>query len=192
MKAITFDKIRFLRTIGLFSELTVFWTLLCIVADEFIGTNKVLVSGFGFLTLFATSIFLGQQIKIFTSLAFLVLLSVSTYLFGTFILEPLVGLTTDSMLLYSLANSLFVAVAMPTFLNKIINIEFRLATIIMTFFFLLLAYFIMHVYSANLNHALNFQPRLAVFSLFQFLLIIPLSLGMTVKRIPQENCSRRE
>ena len=187
MKGIAFDKIRFLRTIGLFSELTVFWTLLCVVADEFIGTNKGLVSGVGFLALFATSIFLGQQIKTLASFAFLVLLTILTYLFGTFILGPVVGLTTDSMLLYSLANSLFVAVAMPMFLNKIINIEFRLATIIMTFCFLLLAYFIMHAYSANLNRTLNFQPRLAVFSLFQFLLIIPLSLGMTLKRIPQTN-----
>lgn len=192
IEGITFDKIRFLRTIGLFSELTVLWTLICVVIDEFIGTNKELVSGIGFLTLFATSIFLGQQIKTFASFVFLVLLTISTYLFGTFILGSLVGLTTDSMLLYSLANSLFVAVVMTEFLNKIIGIEFRVATIILTFFFLLFAYYLMHFYSASLNDALNFQPRLAIFNLFQFLLIIPLTLGMTVKRISQKNFLRSE
>ena len=187
-KDISFDKIRFLRTIGLFSELTVIWTLLCIMADEFIGINKGFASGVGFLTLFATSIFLGQQIKTFASFAFLVLLTISTYLFGTFIL----GLTTDSMLLYSLVNSLFVAVVMTEFLNKIIGIEFRIATIILTFLFLLFAYSIMHSYGANLTRELSFQARLAVFNLFQFLLIIPLSLGMTVKRSSQTNPSSGE
>ena len=187
IKDIAFDKIRFLRTIGLFSELTVLWTLICIAINEFISTYNGLVSGVGLMILFATSIFLGQQIKTFASFAFLVLLTISTYLFGTFILGPLVELTTDSMLLYSLANSLFLAVVMTEFLNKIIGIEFRVATIILTFLFLLFAYSIMHTYSANPNRELNFQPRLAVFSLFQFLLIIPLTLGMTVKRSPQTN-----
>ena len=187
IRDITFDKIRFLKTVGLFSELTVLWTLICLATDEFISTNNGLVSGVGLMTLFATSIFFGQQIKTFASFASLVLSTISTYLFWTFILGPLVGLTTDSLLLYSFANSLFVAVVMTEFLNKIIGIEFRVPTIILTFLFLLFAYYIMHSYSAGLNRTLNFQPSLAVFNLFQFLLIIPLSLGMTVKRTSQTN-----
>ncbi len=187
IKDISFDKIRFLRTIGLFSELTVLWILICIAIDEFISTNNGLVSGIGLMTLFTTSIFLGQQIKTFASFAFLLLLTISTYLFGTLILGPLVALTTDSLLIYALVNSLFVAVIMTEFLNKIIDIEFRVATIILTFLFLLFAYSIMYSYNAGLNRELNFQPRLAEFSLFQFLLIIPLSLSMTVKRTFQPN-----
>lgn len=68
----------------------------------------------------------------------------------------------------------------------IITIGFRLATILLTCLFLLAAYFIDYTLSKTLDTTYNFHPRLTTFNLFQLALIIPLTLGMTLKKAGEQ------
>ena len=86
------------------------------------------------------------------------------------------------MVIYSIVNSFFVSITLTIFLNRIVGIDLKTLTIALTFSFLLLAYYLTNKLSDKLYIYINFPPRLTMFNVFQFLLIIPLTLGMTLKK----------
>jgi hypothetical protein len=160
---------------------------LCIETNEFTDRDKGLVTGIGFLFLFAVSIFLGQNIKKISQFGLLIFLTFGTFIAGSYILGLLVGSTTNSMVVYSIANSLFVSWTMIFFVNKIVKIDFKTQTIILTCLFLFLAYFFIDKLSESLYLDYNIHPRMTMFNLFQLALIIPLTIGMTVKKPVHNN-----
>jgi len=182
MKDITFNMKLFIRTVIIFLTLTIVWTALCILTDEFTEIDKGLISGFGFLVLLPTSIYFGQNRKSLTSFGFLTLLTIITFLVVSFILGPIVLIATNSMIIYSVVNSLFVSFVMTLFIDKIISIEFKTLTVVLTCLLLIFSYFIIENYSEKFYLNYNVRPRLTMFNVFQIALLIPLSIGMALKK----------
>jgi len=182
MADITFNAKGFIRTVVIFLILTTGWTVVCIETNEFTDRDKGFVAGIGFLFLFTTSIFLGQKLKKISQFGILILLTFGSFMVGSYVLGLLIGSTTNSMFIYSIANSLFVSWAMIYFVNRIIKIDFKKQTIMLSFIFLLLAYFLIDKLSDRLYLNYNIHPRMTMFNFFQLALIIPLTLGMTVKK----------
>ena len=182
MTNLIFNKKAFFKTIIVFLTFSTAWTILCIVTNEFTNRDKGFITGLGFLLLLPTAIYFGQDLKGLLVLSSLALLTIVTFLIGSYVLGSIVGLTTNSMVIYSIVNSFFVSITLTIFLNKIVGIELKTLTIGLTFFFLLLAYYLTDKWSDKLHVYSNFHPRLTMFNVFQFLLIIPLTLGMTLKK----------
>lgn len=182
MTDIIFSKKAFFKTIVVYLILTFGWTFLCIKTNEFTDTDKGFVTGVGYLFLFSASIFFGQNLKKISRFGYLTLLTFGTFIIGSYGLGLLIGATTDSMVIYSIANSLFVSWAMIFFVNKIIKIEFKTQSIILIFLFLLLTYSLIERWSDTLYLNYHIHPRMTMFSVFQLFLIIPLTLGMTMKK----------
>ncbi len=180
MNNLMFNWSNFLRTIIIFLVLTIVWTFLCIKYDEFTDIDKGLVSGLGYLILLAVSI--GQNFNHIGKIVFFIFLTIMTFLIGSYVIGPLIGFTTNSMILYSIINSVFVSVTMAFFLDKLRGIEFKKSTTILTFLFLLLAYFIIDQIEDFLYIDYDMHPRLTMFIIFQFALIIPITIGITLKK----------
>lgn len=178
MLGLKFRKILFVKTNAIFLALTILWTAVCTITVDFTNRDKGFVEGLGFLILFAFSIYLGQTIKRLKFLGSLVMLTIATFLTASFTIAPLVGLTTNAMLLYSIMNSIFVSIVMTVFVDKIINIDFMIFTCLC----LLGAYFLIDEFSNMLYMDYNIHPGMTMFGVFQLALIVPLTLGMTVKR----------
>ncbi len=155
--------------------------MLCRATDHFTDRDKGLVTGLGFLVLFATALFTGLKVKSLTTLIKLVIATIVLFLVSSFVIGPLIGISGNSMILYAIINSFFVAIVFTTVLHKIVGIAFRKATMIATMLCLLLAYLIDGALSPVLDLNFEFDPILTLFNIFQLFLIIPLTLGMTIK-----------
>jgi len=182
MTGISFNKKSFLRTLFLFLFLTTAWSIVSITTDEFTDKDKGLITGSGFLILLSASIFWGQKLKRLDVFVWITTLTISTFVISSFILAPLVGFTTDSMVIYAVVNSLFVSIIMTIWLNRFIQIEFKSLTIALTFLFLFVAYFAKEKVSEKLYLNYDIHPRITLFNIFQFALLLPLALGMTLKK----------
>ncbi len=182
MTGTSFNRKYFIRTVSIFLTLTISWTTLCIVLDEFTNKDKGLITGLGYLLLLSISIYFGQGLKRFVLFCYLAIITIVTFLVGSFVLGPLIGLASDSMVLYSIVNSIFVSIVMTVFVSKIVRIEFKVQTILLTCLLLLIAYFIIYRFSDKLFLEYNFHPRLTMFNIFQFALLLPLTIGMTIRK----------
>lgn len=178
----TFNKTLFIRTMVSFLAMTTLWTVLCIVTNEFTNRDKGFLTGLGFLVILSASICIGQKIRNLLSFISLTLFMIILFLISSFVLGPLIGLTVNSMIVYAIANSLFVSFATTMVLNKIAAIAFKGMTMILTFFLLLIAYFTFDGINHKLYIDYDFHPRLTMFNVFQLFLVIPLALGMNLKK----------
>lgn len=183
MKQLRFNVKSFLLTIFLFILLSTAWSILCIETNEFTNSDKGLVSGFGFLLLLPLAIFLGQRIKGIKWLGFLVGSVLLIFLIASLAIGALFGLTTNSMVVYAIANSFFVAMAMVFCLNKAAGIPLKWPTIFLTFLFLLAAYALIDRYDEEIYLYYHISPRVTLFNVFQLSLIVPLALGMNIKKV---------
>ena len=184
MISLTFNKRNFFKTILLFLILSAVWTFTCIQANEFTDIDRGFITGFGFLLLFSASLYFGQNRKPLRSFILLAVITIVIFLIGTFILGPLIGLSTDSMVLYAVINSLFVSISMTLTLNKIYGINLRYLTMALTFIMLLIAYLLISKFDEDDNYYLKYgvYPRMVMFNIFQFMLLIPLTIGITIKK----------
>jgi hypothetical protein len=146
-----------------------------------------LVSGFGYLALLSISIFFGQGLKGIPVLIYLMGIIGFTFLFSFFGIVLLIALNIDSEILYAIVNSLFVAVAITFGLNRAVRIDFKFYTIILTFILLFLGNVIIYLSDDFFSHNFNLSPRIVMYSVFQIALILPLALGMAVKKTNTEN-----
>jgi hypothetical protein len=191
MKNIAFNKFSFFTTILLFVVLTAAWTVLCVQYDEFTKGDKGLVSGLGYLLILSFSIFCGIKSKSIANLVLLTVLVILTFLIGSFGLGLALDAVTGSLVVYALVNALFVALVMTLALNKLSGIYFKWFTIGLIFVFLLVAYIIFVNLDDHLHLKYGLQPRLTMFIVFQFLLIVPLALGMALKSEDAGNESQK-
>lgn len=168
--------------------MTTIWTIACIKTDEFTDRDKGFVTGVGFLLLFSTSIFLGQGDRKIAQFVLITALTFATFFVGSYLVGLLIGLTTNSMILYSIVNSIFVSSAMTFFLNKIIGIDFKMQTVLLTTLCLLTGYLIIDKSSEHLYLYYHIHPRMTMFNIFQVSLIVPLTLGMTIKKPSHDIC----
>lgn len=178
---LTFNNRLFFKTILLFCSLCVTWTILCIMTNEFTHTDKGLITGLGFLLLFSSSFYFGQPLQGARTLLLLSLSFIVTFLIASFIVSAAVRMGTDSMLVYSICNSLFTSVVLTLLLNKFYGVQLKMLTVILTFIFALVSYYLMDSLNKNLYLNYNIHPRMTMFILFQGLTIIPLTLGLTIK-----------
>jgi hypothetical protein len=181
MNNLTFNNKSFLRTIVLFCFLNLIWTFLCIKTDEFTNIDKGLITGLGFLLLFSISFYFGQPLQNATTLLLLSLSFILTFLIASFIIGAAVQRAIESILIYSICNSLFTSVVLTMLLNKFYGIQFKTGTIILTFICALSSYYLMDRFDKKLYLNYNIHPRMTMFLLFQGLTIIPLTLGLTIK-----------
>ncbi len=175
----TFNTKILFRTIVVYLILTFVWTALCINYDEFADNDKGLYSGLGYLILFGISI--GQNFDHLGKLLFFTILSIFTFLISSFAIGPLVGFTINSMILYAIINSGFVAAVMVYTVDKLMEIQFKKVTFILTFTLLLLAYFLISNTQDYLYMDYDLHPRISMFIIFQFALITSLSIGLSIK-----------
>jgi hypothetical protein len=184
MIALTFHKRYFLKTLLIFLALSIAWTFVCIRTNEFTDRDKGLLSGLGFLLLFAASIYFGQPRKPLSHLWLLAVLTIGIFLTATFILGPLIGLSTDSLLLYAIVNSLFVSITMTRALHKMYGINLKYLTMAITGAMLLLAYLFMAKFDNDDTYYLKFglHPRIIMFNIFQFMLLLSQTIGLTIKK----------
>lgn len=179
MKNIIFYKVPFLKTIGIFLILSVVWT---IISLKIPATSII-----GFLIILSISFFFGQNIKglrrfVLLTISIFIIFFVTTFVVGGFLIEMENG---DNLI--SIISSLFIPYAMITLLNRVVRIDFKILTFVLAFLFLLLAYFYLvfnnYSYTYQYNNEIdNNIDFLIMFSVFQFLMIIPLTLGMTLKK----------
>lgn len=133
MKKVVFNKKVFIATIAIFIVLSILWTGLCIVTDEFTDRDKGFISGLGFLVLFAASISLGRPQKSISIFIILTGITILTFLVGSFGLGMLIGSFQSSLIPYVIANAIFVALTMTFFVNKFITIDYKRETRIAIF-----------------------------------------------------------
>jgi uncharacterized membrane protein len=182
MKRLTFNSLSFLLTLVFFILLSAGWSILCIATDEFTNRDKGFVSGLGFLLLPPLAIFLGQRPKGIQWLLFLVGCMLLIFLLASFAIGLLIAATTDSMVIYAIVNSLFVATATTFCLNKAVGIQFKRTTILSTFLCLLAAYALIDRYDEQLFIDHDIPIRVTLFNVFQLLLLVPLAVGMNVRK----------
>ena len=173
----------FFRTLGVFLLLTGTWTYLSIYTEEFTNRDKGFVTGVGYLLLFSFSIYYGQRMKDRESFLLIIVLSVSTFLIGSFVLGSLIGLLLGSILAYSILNSVFVDVVMTFFLSMLKAIDFLIPTMVLVWIFLTMAYYFVNRYEDQFYMSYDIHPRITMFVIFQSALIIPLALGLSMKKI---------
>jgi hypothetical protein len=183
MKKYHFDKKQFFTTIVSYLFSSLIWTFLCIRLNEFTDNDKGLVSGLGFLMLFSTSFHFSQKTKSFFNFLFLTLSIILTFLFASFIMAPVIGLTSNSVLIYAIINSIVTPIILTYILDKFYGIEFKGFTVGLSITFALLAYLIISIFSDRLHMLYDFNPRLTMFNVFQSLLIFPLTFGLVLKRV---------
>jgi hypothetical protein len=181
MPNLTFNKKHFFKTLLIFLVLTIGWTILCIKTDEFTDRDKGLVSGLGFLLTFSASVYLGQPRKSFFSFLYLSIITIAVFLGATFVLGPLIALSINSMVLYAVVNSILVAITMTIAFNKIYGIGLKYQTITLAAILMMLGYLVFSKVTDYIHFKYDIHPRLIMFNFFQLLLIIPLTLGITVK-----------
>jgi hypothetical protein len=183
-----FNRTAFIKTIFIFFLLSAVWTYTCYRFDEFTDNDKGLLSSMGFLAIIPISIYFGQDIKPLTFLLILYIGTVGVFLFGSFVLF-LLGAATNSYLIYSLANSVFVSIVYPKFVNHLKPFTLLKPAIIAIFLLLVLAYYLISIFTEDYYFGFYVNPRFITFNIFQFFLIFPMAIGMSFKKnnqIPQK------
>lgn len=182
MHQLTFHSRIFFRTLLFFIITTALWSVAVTYYDEFTRYDKGLVTGLGFLTLMAASIIFGSGRLHFNKLVFLPLGIILIFLFGSFVLLPLMMTISRTEWIYDVCNGLFVAVTMTFLIDRWDIIRFRKLTIALTWLCMIIAYVIMDRFGKNWIRHYDILPRVAMFVLFQTMMIIPLALGMALGR----------
>ena len=158
------------------------WTVLAIKTNNFAKNDKGFVTGFGFLIIFSISFNFGQKIisiKKFLNLSISIVL---LYSFSSFILSSWIFGLVDSYFIYAIFNSIFVSLALTLILNRLYTIELKKQTFIYSTIFILTSYLINEIYSKNVYPNYNLHPAITIFIFFQSFAIIPLLLGLTLKK----------
>lgn len=182
MKQLYFDKSVFFKTIAIFIGATVFWSVLCFQTKEFNARyDKGLITSTGLFFCLPISIFLGQRTKQIRILARLILFTILVFSISSFILLPLIGRFTESIASYCIINSLLVPVTLVFLFNQIIPIEFKTGVSIIGSLLLATAYYLIYMYNKTLFLNYDIPLSITLIAVFQFCLIVPMSLGMTLK-----------
>ena len=167
----TFDTKPFFRTIITFWILDLLWTFLCIKTDELTMTDRGLVSGCGYLLLFAVSFYVGQKPRPASKLWLLIVGVIIIFLLVSFVLLLVAqNFLADSLIAYSICSSVLSATLLTGLLHVLYGIEFRPLTIVVTSLFALAFY------------CFKTEGRVQMFNLYQGLVIIPLAAGLSLKR----------
>jgi hypothetical protein len=162
-----FNTTAFIKTIFIFFLLSAVWTYTCYRFDEFTDNDKGLLSSMGFLAIIPISIYFGQGIKPLLFLFVLYIGTVGVFLFGSFVLL-LLGSTTNSVQIYSLANAVFVSIIYPKFVNLLKPFILIKPTIIAIFLLLVLAYYLIAMFTEDYYFGFYVNPRFITFNIFQF------------------------
>ena len=88
---------------------------------------------------------------------------------------------SDSMLVYSICNSLFTSIVLTVLLDKFYGIQLKILTMVLTFISALASYYLDDRLDKDLFLNYNIHPRMTMFILFQGLTLVPLTLGLTIK-----------
>lgn len=182
MHQLAFHPRIFFRTVLFFLIATAIWSVAVTHYDEFTKNDKGLVTGLGFLTLMAASIIFGSGRLHLAKLVFLPIGVILIFLFGSFILLPLMMTITETEWAYNVCNGLFVAVTMTFLIDRWDIVRFRKLTIALTWLCMIIAYVIMDRFGKSWIWQYDILPRVALFVLFNTMMIIPLALGMALGR----------
>lgn len=181
-----FNTITFIKTIFIFFLLSAIWTYTCYRYSEFTDNDKGLLTCMGFLAIIPFSIFFGQGIKPLLFLFVLYIGTVGVFLFGSFV-SLLLGSATNSFQIYSLANAVFVSIIYPKFVNLLKPFILIKPTIIAIFLLLLLAYYLIAIFTEDFYFGIYVNARFITFNIFQFFLILPMAIGMSFKKINESS-----
>ncbi len=182
MHQLAFHPRIFFRTVLFFLIATALWSVAVIHYDEFTENDKGLITGLGFLILMAASIIFGSGRLRLAKFVFLPIGVILIFLFGSFILLPLMMTIAETEWLYYVCNALFVAVTMTFLIDRWDIVRFRKLTITLTWLCLIIAYVILDYFKSTSIPYFDIHPRIAMFILFQTMMIIPLALGMALGR----------
>lgn len=174
--------IRILRTILIYVVLTSIWTWLAISLNEFTRNDRGLITGIGYLALFSISIWLGQGLLGAKRLLSILGVNLILFSFSSFLLMPIISIWSESIWLYCVINSIVLAVAYVWIFNKIYTISYKWLSLILISTSVLLAYWIIELEPSFLKFELDLNHRMMIFSIFQGLLIVALSISLNLNR----------
>jgi hypothetical protein len=171
-------KYKFLISILLNLILSLIWTYLSIVSDEFTKDDKGLITGLGYLLIFSLSLFITQPNLNFKKIFFLSFGIIVIFLISSFLLFIFLVQFTNSIMIYGVIASVLTSILLIVLLDKLFVVNGKFKMIFITFCVSMVAYYLMYIFKDKLNIEYNISPRMSMFLIFQGLLIIPLSLSI--------------
>lgn len=112
----------------------------------------------------------------------LLILMILLYSFSSFILSACIFALTDSFFIYTIVNSIFVSVVLTLILDKLYTVELKKQTILLSLLFIMGSYFSHKILCEDLYSLIDLHPGISIFIFFQSFAIIPLLLGLTLKK----------
>ena len=169
---IYFNAKNFLKTILIFVALNFLWSSVCASTYEL---NRLgMLSGLGFLLILPLSFYLGQQIKSVLVFVYLTGIVIGNFCFSSFILLPLFMFSWLTGVIYAIINAILVSKILTSSLDYFYGIRHKKSTFYTTAFSCSMAYLIASFYK---------EDWMAMFGLFQFMLIFPLAFGLNFQYI---------
>jgi hypothetical protein len=184
-----FDLKSFIKTILIFVVLSVVWTYFSVITDRFTKNDKGMLTGLGYLVIFASSIYFGRKLKFFDYWLMLILFTVIIFCLSSFVFLPgLFFLVLDAdvagWIIYTIGNSIFVAWALTLVLQKFYGLQNRKLTMIITAISALASYGVIFWITEYAKHAVPdyVEDIHGMFNIFQLFLIVPLAAGLSMPR----------
>jgi hypothetical protein len=175
---IYFNTKNFLKTILIFVILNFLWTSICASTYEL---NRLgILSGLGFLLVLPLSFYLGQQIKSVLVFIYLTGIVIGNFCFSSFVLLPFFMFSWFTGVIYAIINSILVSKILTSSLDYFYGIWHKKLTFYSTAFSCFMAYSLASFYK---------EDWMAMFGLFQFILILPLAFGLNFQFIKKEEDS---
>ncbi len=182
MENMSFNNRQFIKSLVIFTLLMSVWTISCLITNNFTENDKGFVTGFGFLVIFSASIHFGQKKCSLTKFFHLLILMILLYSSSSFILSACIFALTDSYVIYTIFNSIFVSVVLTLILDKLYTVELKKQTILLSLLFIMGSYFFHEILSKYLYSLIDLHPGISIFIFFQSFVIIPVLLGLTLKK----------
>lgn len=178
----------FVTTILLFVVLNTVWTYFSVLTDRFTERDKGLVTGLGYLVIFASAIYFGRKPAFWGKWFVLVFCMIALFLLSTFILGPLMQLAGYYVgdwfeMMYFVVNSIWVAWALTALLNRFYGMANPKKTTIITSVCMMGAYVVTYLETKHYIYLPDYLSDIhGMFNIFHLFLIVPLAAGLSVRK----------
>jgi len=169
-----------IKTFSSYLVLTICWTYLIIIFDDFTTDDKGLVTSLGYLIIFSFAIFIGQKPLKKTKLFILTIgiISIFVSMFFFLILFLLLTKSYQFEILVLIVISIVTSFLLTLLLHKLYVIQNKVYILFFTFLSLLFAHFLFY---KKLDIGFSILPRSQTFIIYNTIILIPLSFGLSKK-----------
>jgi hypothetical protein len=169
----TFDLKSFLKTVLIFALFSIAWTMLSMHFERFTEKDKFLITGFGYIIIFASSFYFGRKLKPFYYLVLLIVAAVGMFLFASFIL--LIFAEMLGVMCYGIISSAFTSFFLILILDKFYGIHRKYVVLLVTACFGSIAYYLQIEFKGEIKMH-------GTFNIYQSFLLVPLAAGLSWRK----------